>query len=236
MSLFNTMMIVMTNLNSWEVIVTSSGILFLFMSLSVIGRRSKIQKQSLKELLSEIDDDSAQEDIDTTSKLPESITKIENISKSTTKPRQSTKARVVKEPFTFESSPLRCYDEGDLFVAARGIKTSISSPIISQNTSTKTTTQIENLKSICIMVSSHAKILERLEKRICLLEEQARRSPIPERRRKHEPSNVQILKSPKNQTIRTASAITKSSTFNMMLAKHRIENAIRNADSELEYE
>lgn len=201
--------------------------MFILSLKNVLRRPPKNQKQqSLRSLLGEIEEEEKDDE--------EIKEKIENKAKMKPKLYSSKKSRTMdNKNIKFEDSPLRMYDDGDLFTAARSIKASLDqhSPI--------SKSLIEDMKSLCIMVSKHAKMLESLDSRLSMLEEKPLHSSssfITNNRRQHEPTRVEMLSSPRRQNktntkmnIDEATRISKSAEFNVELSRNRIDNAMREA-------
>ena len=229
--------------------------MFILSLKNVLRRPPKKQKQqSLKSLLNEIEeeddekiDDEIEEKIenkhDHSLKSFSNEIEIEDKNDKQVEPRignkhekammkpklySPKKSCPIDKDIKFEDSPLRMYDDGDLFTAARSIKASLDdkhSPI--------SKSLIQDMKSLCIMVSKHAKMLESLDSRLSMLEEKPLHSSSSFiTSSQHEPTRVEMLSSPKRQNkmnIDEATRISKAAEFNVELSRSRMDNAMREA-------
>jgi hypothetical protein len=236
----------------WESVVTLLGLFIFFLSLSGLGKRKRHPQQCMKDLLNEIEEDDEKvetEQIKNASKQKEekedNTPLMNNTKKSMMKPKQN--RSLVSRNLKFETSPLRSYDDGDLFTAVRGIRAALlnDSPT-STIKNCPTSTIKEDLKSLCVMVSRHAKMMESLEARLSLLEEESttsRTSHPSNHGKKYEPRSVQILRSPQqhqrmirkgqfhSRCVDDATNTSKGATFNIAVSRSRINSAIHTAST-----
>ena len=209
-------------------------------SLKNVFRRpaKNSQKQSLQSLLNEIEEEEKiEERKEDEKKERNEDEKKEEKARIKPKVYSATQNRPMNTHMKFEDSPLRMYDEGDLFTAARCIRASLDN-----NSPTSPRSLHKDLKSLCIMVSKHAKMLEALDHRLSMIEEKS----LIRQRRKHEPSCVEMLSSPRHKSgtkpedkntmklyIDEASRISKAAEFNVELSRNRIDNVMREAISNI---